>query len=510
MEYTAILEQLTGPSRGAEARLFGDNVFAILQDGRNLRIASEREVAVDDHVIAVLKRTDTDYDITAVDDQTLWLNRRKIQSATMRDGDMIEFDEAGPMVRYHRFSGSLPLRWTIGEMAGDSLAYLRFSRKPLGYRLRHAATQFGWRLIWKTTIAYRVTVVISIIALAGLAYSQYRTNLLVEEKVNRSFSQLDTVTASLEKARDEALKPSDLIELRRELSGQVSSNVKRLTELEHHSDAIKRVIRETTDSVAFLQFEFSLRDVATGSLMRHVLNEEGLPVVFPQGQPFLALNGNGPVAKIQLTGTGFLLDNGDRIATNRHVALPWENGRYSSTISAEILEPIVTKFVAYFPNHKDPVDVSLLNASTVADLAILSLETSLPDVRGLRLADEAPVPGEEVILLGYPTGLRSLLAQSGNAFVERLQTEGGVDFWNVSQRLSDAGLIFPLASRGIIAQVAAQAIVYDAETTSGGSGGPVLNLQGEVVAINAAILPEFGGSNLGVPVEKLKTLAAEP
>ena len=43
------------------------------------------------------------------------------------------------------------------------------------------------------------------------------------------------------------------------------------------------------------------------------------------------------------------------------------------------------------------------------------------------------------------------------------------------------------------------AIVYDAETTSGGSGGPVLDIHGHVVAVNAAILPEFGGSNLGVP-----------
>ncbi len=83
-----------------------------------------------------------------------------------------------------------------------------------------------------------------------------------------------------------------------------------------------------------------------------------------------------------------------------------------------------------------------------------------------------------------------------------------LDFWNVSQRLSDSGLIFPLASRGITAQVAPEALVYDAETTVGGSGGPVLNLKGEVIAINAAILPEFGGSNLGVPAERLAKLIA--
>ena len=45
------------------------------------------------------------------------------------------------------------------------------------------------------------------------------------------------------------------------------------------------------------------------------------------------------------------------------------------------------------------------------------------------------------------------------------------------------------------------AVVYDAATAAGGSGGPVLGLDGRVLAINAAILRNFNGSNLGVPIE---------
>ena len=54
---------------------------------------------------------------------------------------------------------------------------------------------------------------------------------------------------------------------------------------------------------------------------------------------------------------------------------------------------------------------------------------------------------------------------------------------------------------GIVGQVTSNYVVYDAETTHGGSGGPVIGRDGQVVAINAAILNDFGGSNLGVPVE---------
>jgi S1-C subfamily serine protease len=53
-------------------------------------------------------------------------------------------------------------------------------------------------------------------------------------------------------------------------------------------------------------------------------------------------------------------------------------------------------------------------------------------------------------------------------------------------------------------------IAYDAETTHGGSGGPVLDIDGEVVAVNSAILPEYGGSNLGVPVEEVRRLLEMP
>jgi serine protease Do len=507
--FTAILEQLTGEFRGAETRLHDDEIFTILQDGRSFRVKSRSELKGKDEIFATLQRSDTDYSISVAGERDFWINRRLVKSASLRDGDMLEFGDTGPMVRYHHFSGNLPLRWTVGEMAADSLSYLRFSRKPLGYRLGRAAAQFAGRLIWQTTVAYRVTTLIAIFALAGLLYSQYQAGLLMQERIEASSGQLDSVAASLAKARDEALKPSDLVELRRELSSKVTSNIERLADLERHSDAVKRVVRESIGSVAFLQLEFSLRDALTGNEMRHVLNAGGVPVILPQGQPLLALNGNGPVAKVQLTGTGFLLKGGGQIATNRHVALPWEHGRYSGAIDAEVLEPVIIKFTAYFPNRREPISVTLSRASLTADLALLSLNTQLQDVAGLGLAENATVQGEEVILLGYPTGLRSLLAQSGDEFVKQLQADKNLDFWDISRRLSEGGLIFPLASRGITAQVASEALVYDAETTMGGSGGPVLNLDGEVIAINAAILPEFGGSNLGVPVAKLKALVAE-
>jgi serine protease Do len=43
-------------------------------------------------------------------------------------------------------------------------------------------------------------------------------------------------------------------------------------------------------------------------------------------------------------------------------------------------------------------------------------------------------------------------------------------------------------------------IVYDTATTSGGSGGPLFNRDGKVIGVNFAILTNFGGSNLAIPI----------
>ena len=108
--------------------------------------------------------------------------------------------------------------------------------------------------------------------------------------------------------------------------------------------------------------------------------------------------------------------------------------------------------------------------------------------------------------MGYPTGVEALLARADPMFAEGLLATGPVTFWDVGRALSVGGYVEPLSTQGIVGQITAAMIVYDAETTSGGSGGPVVSLEGEVVAVNTAVLNQFGGSNLGVPARHITAL----
>jgi S1-C subfamily serine protease len=226
------------------------------------------------------------------------------------------------------------------------------------------------------------------------------------------------------------------------------------------------------------------------------------------GEPLITLEGDGPIVERFYTGTAFVASEDGLLLTNRHVAIPWRDDESAQALIQQGLVPVAQRFVGYLAGIKQSFDVELVVASDDADVAVLRCSGVTGVAKPLTLSETIPQPGDEVIVMGYPTGIRALLARADEDFVHEIMSEGEPDFWNVARRLSETGRIAPLATRGIVGQVTAAAVVYDAETTSGGSGGPVIGLNGEVVAVNTAILPEFGGSNLGVPVKHAGELLA--
>jgi serine protease Do len=109
------------------------------------------------------------------------------------------------------------------------------------------------------------------------------------------------------------------------------------------------------------------------------------------------------------------------------------------------------------------------------------------------------VSGDPVVLIGYPTGIDGILARAGSDATQKL-VENAHEVSQIVSQLAAQHLIRPTTTQGHIGDVLTDKIVYDAATTSGGSGGPLFNREGKVIGVNFAILTDFGGSNLAVPV----------
>jgi S1-C subfamily serine protease len=255
-------------------------------------------------------------------------------------------------------------------------------------------------------------------------------------------------------------------------------------------------------ATVFLQGAYGFVDTLSGRPLRFTLGPDGRPMIRPWG-PALTLEGQGEVFEVFFTGTGFLVDSEEGLTvTNRHLALPWEFDDNAERILARGFRGVMRRFVAYPHGSPAPLPVTVVGSSSDADVSVLRV-TELPEgIEALTFAGRSPSPGDEVLLVGYPLGVRALVARTDPAFLETLAQTADTTFWGVARRLAEEGYMAPLVSRGIVGQVTSSAVVYDAETTTGGSGGPVLSLDGRVVAVNAAILPEYGGSNMGVPAER--------
>jgi len=510
MDQTIVLEHLTGPSQGTASWLYGSALDVHLTSDRILHVSVPDRDEPRDNIVANLRPVEDSYEVTALASQPVWVNGSRVTARKLANRDIIEFGESGPLSRFRVYAADRPVHQAVSEILADGLTYLRVSRQPVVSRLCRACGGLFSRLTYETTVLFRIGVIFAIVALGALVYQQNQLNILLQQQVEKDASRIEGFQSALARARKEALTPNDLQELRQDLASSLSSNEERLAVLELRSKANARVIAQSKQSVVFLQGAYGYRENSSGRMLRHIVNPDGKPLILPTGQPLLSLEGDGPVAERQFTGTGFAIGTEGAIITNRHVAMPWEDDANLKIMAGRGLEPVMIKSILYEPDQKTSVAIELVKASDDADLAILRRKNAAAEpIQGLSLADGSPAPGDEVILMGYPTGLKAMVAQSGKEFVEELQKSEETEFWNVAVRLAEKGYIAPLSSRGIVGKITPATIVYDAETTHGGSGGPVLDINGLVVAVNVAILPEYGGSNLGVPVAKVRALLEE-
>ncbi len=262
------------------------------------------------------------------------------------------------------------------------------------------------------------------------------------------------------------------------------------------------IIAKYQDSVCLITGAYNLRDRSSGRLLRLQAGSGSTPEVDPEGNVALTLEGDGPPLEHFHTGTGFLAAADGKIVTNRHVAQPWWADEQTQKILKAGFVPQYRVFVAYFPRRRQPVALKILKTSEKADVAVLSAPpgAELPEPIPLAQAAQKSAPGASVLLLHYPLGLEALVAKASPKELERIQNFANLTQEQVARELARLNLILPFATQGHISNVTDETLVYDAITTVGGSGGPLFNLDGKVIAVNFAVLTQFAGVSLGIPI----------
>jgi DNA-binding response OmpR family regulator/S1-C subfamily serine protease len=277
----------------------------------------------------------------------------------------------------------------------------------------------------------------------------------------------------------------------------------RLAKLENEGKAAHTILGADEPSVCLIHVVLRFRDRASGMTLHYAeMTSTGAPQTDESNNPLLSLTGNGPEAHVDVFGTGFLVSDEGEILTNHHVAEPWWQNDDLKEMVDQGLQPEITEMTAYFPGVTHGIPIATRKISSAADVAVLKANVSGLGIRPVALADghSSPVDGSAVVLLGYPTGVDAILARTGAATLQAIAASSKGDPRQVMEELARRHLIEPVATQGHIGEVLSDKIVYDAQTTSGGSGGPVFNDQGQVIGINFAMVRDFGGSNFAVRI----------
>jgi serine protease Do len=286
------------------------------------------------------------------------------------------------------------------------------------------------------------------------------------------------------------------------LKKQLQETQHRLDRLESEGRVAETIVHTYGPSVCLLHVVVEFRDKDSGQLIRISTDATGKPLVDDKGMVSLETEGTGPPMQLDVFGTGFLVARDGRLLTNHHVVEPWWGNEELKQLLDKGATAFASSYTAYFPGTSQGIAAKLDRISPHADLAVLKLRTPAPPHTTLLELDdrsEATVTGDPVVLIGYPTGIEGILARAGSD-VTRKVAENAHEVTQIVSQMASQHLIRPTTTQGHIGDVLKDKIVYDAATTSGGSGGPLFNRNGKVIGVNFAILHDFGGSNLAVPV----------
>jgi S1-C subfamily serine protease len=169
-------------------------------------------------------------------------------------------------------------------------------------------------------------------------------------------------------------------------------------------------------------------------------------------------------------GSGFVIDKAGHIVTNDHVVAGAKSVRVSFS-------------------ENDSLKAKVVGVDPSSDIAVLQIDAHSRALQPLTLGNSNTVRvGDAVVAIGNPFGLdRSITSGIVSALQRPITAPNGFTIDHVIQT--------------------------DAALNHGNSGGPLLNMQGEVIGVTSQIETAGGDGNVGIgfaiPINTVRTVAAQ-
>lgn len=219
------------------------------------------------------------------------------------------------------------------------------------------------------------------------------------------------------------------------------------------------LVEDVSPAVVFVKVTAKVQEAST----------EGGPNIDPRFEEFMKRFGNEMMPRQhrsprQGVGSGFIISEDGLIVTNHHVI----DGADKVTVTLESGEEI---------------DATIVGSDPLTDIALLDVDGNDYPMVSFGSSEELKV-GEEVIAVGSPFGLGGTV------------TSG----------------IISAKSRNINSGPFDDFLQTDAAINRGNSGGPLFNMDGEVVGVNTAIYSPDGGSvgiGFSVPADLVTEIVAD-
>ncbi|MBI5854764.1 MAG: trypsin-like peptidase domain-containing protein [Nitrospirae bacterium] len=461
----------------------------------------------------------------------LWVNGARQAGAVLRDGDVVQFGEQGPLVRFRTVANGAGFAKPLRTIVADSrdivvrTPHRRFL-SPV-YLMRHIVSdilRYASPALKGLTVALLLAPVAAIAVLGVATYRQHQQARLAEQRMAALVSQLESGRGTLaELGRRIEQERQTVFELRRErdeLVARLTAALKpqpparaaqpeleairsQLSALESAQRFAEEIVLRYGSGVGLLQGGYGFTEKTTGRPLRYEgFDQIGNPLVDKDGNTLVTVEGETPRVIIYYAGTGFLVDGRGTVVTNRHLVQMWNNFEPAQQALQAGFDPDLIVLRLFLPGSPDPYALGLVAVSERDDLAVLKTDRLPTGATPLQLAhrEARPRVGEPVVVLGYPGTMDSLLGRTAKPTSDDILVKAGADPVKLADLLSQRSLIRPLVTQGHVSDVSEDLVTYEAGSATGSSGGPVIDRQGRVIAVNRGVLQRAGGVNVGLSV----------